>query len=325
MIPMGAHAAGGERAYSGLRLALDASYLWHRNRDSWFAAVGHAVTFGAAAAHLLADGAFQLGPKLYGGAGLPLRSDLTGATVSSEAPMELMHSGKVRFGSLRLGLGGGAAVTRGAGARRARALATLAYAPPSLAAKPKSPDGDGIPDATDACPDSAGPASEDPRKNGCPPGRDGDGVPDEVDACPDSKGLPNPGPTRNGCPKRVVIKLKSIEILQQVQFETGKDVIRKESDGLLAEVAEVLTKHAELMKVSIEGCTDNVGTPVFNLDLSRRRAAAVKSWLVKRGGIDASRLSTWGYGQTRPLLPNNTIGNRQKNRRVEFKILERGR
>jgi OOP family OmpA-OmpF porin len=437
--------------------ALDAGYLWRKNRDLGFAAVGHAATFGAAAALLLADGALQLGPELYGRAGLPFRSDLTGATVRSDAPLELMLGGKVRLGSLLLGLGGGAALTRGAGAGRARALATLAYAPQSPAPKPKSPDrdgdgiaddldacpevlgvasadpakngcppdrdgdgilddldacpevrgiasadpskngcppdrdgdgipdaadacpdsagsasedpskngcppdrdgdgipddldacpkvrgitnpdlkrngcppeldsdGDGIPDATDACPDSAGPASEDPRKNGCPQDRDGDGIPDDVDACPDSKGLPNSDPTRNGCPKRVVIKLKSIEILQQVQFETGKDVIRKESDGLLAEVAEVLTKHAELMKVSIEGHTDNVGTPVFNLDLSRRRAAAVKAWLVKRGGIDPNRLSTWGYGQTRPLLPNNTIGNRQKNRRVEFKILERGR
>jgi len=65
---------------------------------------------------------------------------------------------------------------------------------------PVDTDGDGIPDANDACPEVAGVANADPLKHGCPPDRDADGVLDQVDACPDVPGVPNADPAKNGCP-----------------------------------------------------------------------------------------------------------------------------
>jgi len=68
----------------------------------------------------------------------------------------------------------------------------------------------------------------------------------------------------------------------------------------------------------VSGHTDNVGTPDYNLKLSDARAAAVKAWLVQQG-VAAARLTSRGYGDTRPLVPNTTDENRFKNRRVELR------
>ncbi len=140
-------------------------------------------------------------------------------------------------------------------------------------------------------------------------------------------------PARHGCPPPpppepppapVLVKLtkEKIEILQSVQFETGKDVIRPESEALLTEVAGVLAAHPELTRVLVEGHTDAQGAKAFNVTLSEQRAKAVKRWLVERGGIDAARLTAEGYGPARPLDTNDTKEGRARNRRVEFRIVD---
>ncbi|WP_205633607.1 OmpA family protein [Labilithrix luteola] len=187
---------------------------------------------------------------------------------------------------------------------------------------PPDRDGDGIPDSADACPDLKGVASSDPKQNGCPPDTDGDGIRDDVDACKLEKGKPNPDPTKNGCPQAVRVTENAIVILQQVQFDTGKATIKKASDALLDEVAAVLTEHPEIRKAEIQGHTDDRGVPKANEKLSQDRADAVKKALVKRG-IDEGRLVSRGYGQTAPIDDNKTEAGRQRNRRVEFKILEK--
>ena len=103
---------------------------------------------------------------------------------------------------------------------------------------------------------------------------------------------------------------------QGILFDTGSDRIKPESTPTLAEIADMLTKHADL-KLTIEGHTDNVGNPAANRTLSEQRAAAVKTYLVSKG-IDAARIETAGLGDTKPAAPNTTPEGRQQNRRVEL-------
>jgi outer membrane protein OmpA-like peptidoglycan-associated protein len=187
---------------------------------------------------------------------------------------------------------------------------------------PPDRDGDGIIDKQDACPDLKGIPSSDPEQNGCPGDTDGDGIRDDKDACPKEKGKADPDPEKNGCPALVRVTEKEIVILQQVQFKTASDVILPASDDLLTQVAEVLREHPELKRVEVQGHTDNRGNANFNQNLSQRRAASVVKWLTTRGGVEASRFESKGYGMSEPIDTNDTEQGRQKNRRVQFKILE---
>jgi len=102
-----------------------------------------------------------------------------------------------------------------------------------------------------------------------------------------------------------------------VLFDTGSDHIRPESAPALKEIGDMLAAHADL-KVSIEGHTDNVGNGRANMTLSEKRAAAVKAYLVSTLGVSAARLTSKGYGDTKPVADNTTPEGRQKNRRVEL-------
>jgi outer membrane protein OmpA-like peptidoglycan-associated protein len=187
---------------------------------------------------------------------------------------------------------------------------------------PPDRDGDGIPDADDACPDVAGVANADPKKNGCPLDTDGDGIPDDKDACPREKGPPNADPKKNGCPTSVRVEGTQIVILQQVLFDTGKDTIKQQSFDLLGEVAAAMRDHPEIARVAVDGHTDNRGGDKPNKALSERRALSVVRWLVEHG-VDARRLEARGFGQRRPIGDNATDAGRAKNRRVEFLIRRR--
>jgi outer membrane protein OmpA-like peptidoglycan-associated protein len=114
-----------------------------------------------------------------------------------------------------------------------------------------------------------------------------------------------------------VLAAKGRVSTQGILFDTGSDRLRPESTPTLTEIGEMLKAHPDL-KVAIEGHTDNVGQPAANEALSEKRAAAVKEYLVGRLGIDAARLTTAGYGNTKPVAPNTTPEGRQNNRRVEF-------
>lgn len=105
-----------------------------------------------------------------------------------------------------------------------------------------------------------------------------------------------------------------------LEFATGKDIIKNESFASLDELAGLMQKHLT-WKLKIEGHTDNVGQPAKNMLLSQKRAEAVKKYLVKKG-VDAKRFEVKWYGQTKPVVPNDSEANRQKNRRVEMTIVE---
>jgi len=101
-----------------------------------------------------------------------------------------------------------------------------------------------------------------------------------------------------------------------VQFDTAKADIKPAYNADLARVAEYLKKYPETT-VTIEGNTDNVGGKKYNQKLSERRAESVKNYLVKKLGVDAARISSVGYGMSKPVADNKTPQGRQKNRRVD--------
>jgi OmpA-OmpF porin, OOP family len=187
---------------------------------------------------------------------------------------------------------------------------------------PPDRDRDGIFDVDDACPDVPGVPSSDRTKNGCPADRDGDGIPDAEDACPDEKGPPNADPKLNGCPQSVRVEGGQILILEQVNFDTGRDTIRPESFKILAAVAAVIEEHPDIARVAVDGHTDNRGGDKPNKNLSERRALSVVRWLTEHG-VDARRLEARGFGQRRPVAANVTTQGRAQNRRVEFLIRRR--
>jgi outer membrane protein OmpA-like peptidoglycan-associated protein len=172
-------------------------------------------------------------------------------------------------------------------------------------------DNDSIPDKDDDCPSIAGKAVF----RGCPD-TDGDGISDKYDLCPTIPGVMQ----NNGCPE---IKKEEQEILKKafnnLEFETGKSIIRASSLSSLDELATVLMKRSEF-KLSLAGHTDNVGKPESNLTLSKNRTLAVKNYLIKKG-IEPERIKTEWFGQTKPIAPNETPEGRQQNRRVEMNIV----
>ena len=101
-----------------------------------------------------------------------------------------------------------------------------------------------------------------------------------------------------------------------INFETGKSDIKAESQGTINQIAEMLKQNGDL-KISIEGHTDNVGSDQSNQTLSENRAAAVMNAIIALG-IDKSRLSSKGWGASKPIADNRTEDGRAKNRRVEI-------
>jgi outer membrane protein OmpA-like peptidoglycan-associated protein len=116
-----------------------------------------------------------------------------------------------------------------------------------------------------------------------------------------------------------------IELDADVLFDFDKYNLRPEAADSLRKVGEV-TKSYGNSPVLIEGHTDSKGSPPYNMKLSENRAAAVKSWLVENAGVAASRITTRGWGETKPIAPNKKAdgsddpAGRQKNRRVEITI-----
>ncbi|MCC6962805.1 MAG: OmpA family protein [candidate division Zixibacteria bacterium] len=106
-------------------------------------------------------------------------------------------------------------------------------------------------------------------------------------------------------------------VTQGILFASGSDEIKPESTPTLKEIGAMLKDHADL-KLSIEGHTDNVGDDAGNQTLSNNRAASVKAYLIEKYGIDAARLETKGFGETKPVDSNDTPEGRQNNRRVEL-------
>ncbi len=161
---------------------------------------------------------------------------------------------------------------------------------------------------------------------------DGDGIKNKDDKCP-----LEPGPPENqGCPVKepekpkeepekpkeiVTLAPPKLVISEKIYFETGKSRLLPQSDATLDAVAEFLQKHTELKRILIEGHTDSTGPMAFNMKLSEARAESVRRYLISKK-VSGSRLTAKGYGPKRPLATNDTMEGREKNRRVEFTIVD---
>ena len=111
------------------------------------------------------------------------------------------------------------------------------------------------------------------------------------------------------------------QIMTFKYFATGKARILKQSYGILNSVAQVMRDYAQI-KVLVEGHTDNVGSDSYNLKLSQKRAKAVRKHLISIENIAADRLTSKGFGESRPIDTNTTKKGKENNRRVEFKIVQ---
>lgn len=311
--------------------------------------VGTEVFFAATAGLWLAKRKVLIGPELWGSTVVEDGAAFDKATT----PFEILFGIHYRPLNWRFGVAAGPGLTRGLGAPAYRLLATVEWSPsvrgdrdrdgifddedacPELPGPRSSNpeengcpirdrDRDGILDDVDACPDLYGVANEDPTKNGCPPepppDTDGDGIIDPEDACPNDPGPSDPDPAKNGCPK-ARIEGGQIKILERVEFQTDSARILPISFSLLQAVREIIESHPEIKRVSVEGHTDDVGTAAYNQGLSERRAKSVVDWLVKQG-VSSSRLTSRGFGLEKPLDANRSSEGRQRNRRVEFHIVE---
>lgn len=193
---------------------------------------------------------------------------------------------------------------------------------------PEDSDGDGVTDDKDKCPNT--PAERKVGPDGCELDRDGDGVVDDEDKCPDT-----PANTPDGCPP-VAEAAPPVEpapaalapaaepapeprsiTLDDVNFAYDKATLRPEAREKLDQAVETLKGWGE-GTVEVGGHTDSKGSEAYNMELSRRRAEAVREYLVSKG-IPAEQLVTKAYGESQPIADNGNDIGRFKNRRVELK------
>lgn len=175
-------------------------------------------------------------------------------------------------------------------------------------------DGDGVPDDRDLCPGTPAGVAVDAR--GCPLDSDGDGVPDYLDKCPNTAA----GVTvdKDGCPIDAAGPNRTFE---NINFAFDRAELTDYARGILDAASQVINQlsgeHASL-QVQIDGHTDAIGSPGYNVALSERRANAVKQYLVRKG-VDANRIETQGFGLTKPIATNDTEEGRALNRRAEVR------
>ncbi|MEZ4402615.1 MAG: OmpA family protein [Kofleriaceae bacterium] len=182
-------------------------------------------------------------------------------------------------------------------------------------------DGDGLVGSQDQCPQNAEDFDRFQDEDGCPDlDNDGDGKPDTTDVCPMEPETYNGFDDEDGCPDEVPKIVKQYTgVIDGITFDFGKARIRPTSKKKLNAAAKILREYAAL-RIRIEGHTDDRGKRDTNLELSRKRADAVKWYLVDQG-IAADRIETIGHGPDLPRAPNKTSKGRAQNRRIEFHLL----
>jgi hypothetical protein len=221
---------------------------------------------------------------------------------------------RLRFGGVRVGVAVGPDAGGGMGSTPFRGLVNVAYVglgkpPKPLVLGPPDRDLDGIPDDVDACPDEAGPASTNPKLNGCPiHDRDGDGIRDEEDACPDRAGIPypdpkangcpdtdndglpdpidqcvnEPGPPPTGCPKYAHFADGSFKVEPAIEFGVGEK-LRNEGRSALDEIAATMRANPSIPRIAIL-----IGTKGVKAPISDKRAQELLG-ILRASNLDSNR------------------------------------
>lgn len=174
-------------------------------------------------------------------------------------------------------------------------------------------DNDGIANAQDKCPNEAGDAAN----GGCPwPDTDGDSVLDKDDECPNEAGTV----ANNGCPEipNADVQAQLTSYARTINFSSGKADIEDAANETLQAIVAILKEYPKANFV-VEGHTDRTASAKFNQKLSEERADKVVDFLTSNG-VEASRLSSVGFGETSPIASNDTAEGRAANRRVEVKL-----
>jgi outer membrane protein OmpA-like peptidoglycan-associated protein len=184
---------------------------------------------------------------------------------------------------------------------------------------PNDRDRDTVVDEDDFCPDTFGMP---PR--GCPQvcvdDDDDDRVPNSEDRCKDDPENRNGFEDDDGCPDEIPEELVDISgVMEGIFFDNDRDVIKSNSQPVLDRAVETLQKNPSV-RVRIVGHTSSTGGYRHNIDLSQRRAASVKRYLVEHG-VDEKRLETDGVGPDQPIDTNETPEGQARNRRIEFTII----
>ena len=185
-------------------------------------------------------------------------------------------------------------------------------------------DQDGILDVEDLCPNDPEDKDGFEDENGCPDlDNDKDRILDVDDSCPNDPESYNGFEDEDGCPDRgnVLIEDNEIIILDKIYFATDSAEILPRSFPIVDAVAATLMGNPHIRKVEIQGHADERGADDYNIRLTTDRAASVRQALAQRG-VDLHRLRSAGYGERCPVDPGHSAAAWEKNRRVEFKILE---
>jgi len=189
---------------------------------------------------------------------------------------------------------------------------------------PIDSDGDGVFDGIDQCPNTPTGCTVDAK--GCPTDSDGDGVCDGLDQCPNTPlGCKVDA---DGCP--IEVMERETELLdtgmiriQDINFETAKWDLPSDAGATLDPVGQVLSKWPEL-QIEIGGHTDSRGSAAYNQKLSEQRANSVRQYMLDHfPNLKADQYLVKGYGESKPIAPNTSALNMAKNRRVEFKVLNK--
>jgi outer membrane protein OmpA-like peptidoglycan-associated protein len=186
-------------------------------------------------------------------------------------------------------------------------------------------DADGILDPDDSCPDEAEDFDGFEDEDGCPdPDNDADGFLDPDDACPDEAEVINGVDDDDGCPDEGLIEMVDDRIIleERVLFDFERARVKHQASPVLAAIVNLIGQHPEWSRLRIEGHADVRGAEPYNQRLSERRARNVMRALV-RLGVPQESISSVGYGSTHPRDLHRTELAHQRNRRVEFVVLER--